>query len=83
MVTVSSNVVEGSLLLPRATRLAYASSIIEHCLRRFGELHQRLGRVMTRDERFETTASATAEVIRPSLFGLGIIAAVYLPIFAL
>ncbi len=29
------------------------------------------------------TAAATAEVIRPSLFGVGIIAAVYLPIFAL
>ncbi len=57
--------------------------IIENCLRRFGELQQRLGRVMTTEERFDTTASATAEVIRPSLFGLGIIAAVYLPIFAL
>ena len=57
--------------------------IIENCLSRFGELQHRLGRVMTRDERFEATASATAEVIRPSLFGLGIITAVYLPIFAL
>ncbi|MEO8366043.1 MAG: CusA/CzcA family heavy metal efflux RND transporter [Pseudoxanthomonas sp.] len=57
--------------------------IIENCLRRFGELQHALGRVMTREERFEATASATAEVIRPSLFGLGIIAAVYLPIFAL
>ncbi|HZV38498.1 MAG TPA: CusA/CzcA family heavy metal efflux RND transporter, partial [Pseudoxanthomonas sp.] len=57
--------------------------IIENCLRRFGELQHALGRVPTREERFEATASATAEVIRPSLFGLGIIAAVYLPIFAL
>ena len=57
--------------------------IIENCLRRFGELQHRLGRVMTRAERFEATASATAEVIRPSLFGIGIITAVYLPIFAL
>jgi len=57
--------------------------IIENCLRRFGEMQHRLGRVMTEDERHEVTASATAEVIRPSLFGLGIIAAVYLPIFAL
>ena len=57
--------------------------IIENCLRRFGEQQHRLGRVMTEEERFEVTASATAEVIRPSLFGLGIIAAVYLPIFAL
>lgn len=57
--------------------------IIENCLRRFGQMQQRLGREMSEQERFEVTASATAEVIRPSLFGLGIIAAVYLPIFAL
>ncbi len=57
--------------------------IIENCLRRFGEVQHQLGRVMTEEERHDVTASATAEVIRPSLFGLGIIAAVYLPIFAL
>jgi cobalt-zinc-cadmium resistance protein CzcA len=57
--------------------------IIENCLRRFGERQQALGRVLTRDERFELTASASAEVIRPSLFGVAIIAAVYLPVFAL
>lgn len=57
--------------------------IIENCLRRFGLRQQALGRVMTAAERFAETASATAEVIRPSLFGLGIITAVYLPIFAL
>jgi cobalt-zinc-cadmium resistance protein CzcA len=57
--------------------------IIENCLRRFGEMQHRLGRVMTEDERHDVTASASAEVIRPSLFGLGIITAVYLPIFAL
>ena len=57
--------------------------IIENCLRRFGERQHLLGRDMTREERFAETASATAEVIRPSLFGLGIITAVYLPIFAL
>ncbi len=57
--------------------------IIENCLRRFGELQARLGRVLSLEERFSLTASATAEVIRPSLFGVGIIAAVYLPVFAL
>ena len=57
--------------------------IIENCLRRFGERAHALGRTMTLEERFAETASATAEVIRPSLFGLGIITAVYLPIFAL
>ncbi|AZR36630.1 efflux RND transporter permease subunit [Xanthomonas vasicola] len=57
--------------------------IVENCLRRFGDAQLRLGRVLECDERFELTAEATAEVIRPSLFGLGIITAVYLPVFAL
>jgi cobalt-zinc-cadmium resistance protein CzcA len=57
--------------------------IIENCLRRFGDAQNTLGREMTREERFDLTAVATAEVIRPSLFGVGIITAVYLPIFAL
>ena len=57
--------------------------IIENCLRRFGQAQQALGRELNDAERFDLTASATAEVIRPSLFGLGIIGAVYLPIFAL
>jgi len=57
--------------------------IVENCLRRFGERQHALGRLLTRDERFELAASASAEVIKPSLFGLFIITAVYLPIFAL
>ncbi|KAF1705384.1 efflux RND transporter permease subunit [Pseudoxanthomonas kaohsiungensis] len=57
--------------------------IVENCLRRFGERQHQLGRLLTREERFDLTAVASAEVIKPSLFGLFIIAAVYLPIFAL
>ncbi|KAF1684972.1 CusA/CzcA family heavy metal efflux RND transporter [Pseudoxanthomonas broegbernensis] len=57
--------------------------IIENCLRRFGELQHALGRALDEEQRLDATATATAEVIRPSLFGLGIIAAVYLPVFAL
>ncbi|HEL5340010.1 TPA: CusA/CzcA family heavy metal efflux RND transporter [Stenotrophomonas maltophilia] len=57
--------------------------IVENCLRRFGERQHQLGRLLTRDERFDLAATASAEVIKPSLFGLFIIAAVYLPIFAL
>jgi len=57
--------------------------IVENTLRRFGEAQARLGRLLERAERFELAAGATAEVIRPSLFGIGIITAVYLPIFAL
>ena len=57
--------------------------IVENCLRRFGEAQHQLGRLLDRDERFKLAASATSEVIRPSLFGVLIIALVYVPIFAL
>ena len=57
--------------------------IIENCLRRFGMAQHSLGRLLNREERFRTAAQATAEVIKPSLFGVIIITVVYLPIFAL
>jgi heavy metal efflux system protein len=57
--------------------------IVENCLRRLGEAQHRLGRLLDRDERFDLAASASAEVIRPSLFGVAIITIVYIPIFAL
>lgn len=57
--------------------------IVENCLRRFGEAQHRLGRLLTREERFGLAATATSEVIRPSLFGVLIITLVYIPIFAL
>ena len=57
--------------------------IVENCLRRFGEEQHRLGRVLDREERFKFAAGASAEVIRPSLFGILIITIVYIPIFAL
>ncbi|MFT6978460.1 MAG: cobalt-zinc-cadmium resistance protein CzcA [Shewanella psychromarinicola] len=54
--------------------------IVENCLRRLsqaGENHLSL------TERLELVFDATREVIRPALFGVFIITAVYLPIFAL
>ena len=57
--------------------------IVENCLRRLGEAQHRLGRTLDRDERYGLVASASAEVIRPSIFGVFIITVVYLPIFAL
>lgn len=57
--------------------------IVENCLRRFGERQHALGRLLTTEERYELAAGASAEVIKPSLFGLFIITAVYLPIFSL
>lgn len=57
--------------------------IVENCLRRFGQAQHQLGRLLTRDERFDLAASAAAEVVRPSIFGVFIITIVYVPIFAL
>lgn len=57
--------------------------IVENCIRRFGLAQRKLGRLLTREERFSLAATATAEVIRPSLFGVLIITVVYLPIFSL
>jgi len=57
--------------------------IIENCLRRFGHEQHRLSRLLTRPERFHLAAAATAEVIKPSIFGVFIITVVYIPIFAL
>ena len=39
--------------------------IVENCLRRFGETQHRLGRVLTRDERFEVAASALDPGLHP------------------
>ena len=57
--------------------------IVENCLRRFGEAQHSLGRLLNREERFKLAARASAEVIKPSLFGILIITIVYVPIFAL
>jgi heavy metal efflux system protein len=57
--------------------------IVENCLRRLGEAQHKMGRLLDRDERFGLVANASAEVIRPSIFGIVIITVVYLPIFAL
>ncbi len=57
--------------------------IVENCLRRFAEAQHRVGRLLTRDERFALAAEGAAEVIKPSLFGVLIITIVYVPIFAL
>ncbi len=57
--------------------------IVENCLRRFGAEQHKLGRLLSRQERHALAAEATCEVIKPSIFGVVIIAIVYIPIFAL
>lgn len=53
--------------------------IVENCVRRLGAS----GSALTLRERLELVYSATAEVIKPSLFGVAIITLVYIPIFSL
>ncbi len=63
--------------------------IVENCLRRLSEAgrarpSQEPGAsALPLEERLEIVRKATGEVIRPALFGVGIITAVYIPIFAL
>ncbi len=55
--------------------------IVENCLRRLSEAGQ--GKKQALNERLAVVHDATREVIRPALFGVCIITAVYIPIFAL
>jgi cobalt-zinc-cadmium resistance protein CzcA len=57
--------------------------IVEHCLRRLGAAQQARGGLLPLKERLETVRVATAEVIRPGMFGMLIILIVYLPILTL
>ncbi|MBA6297797.1 efflux RND transporter permease subunit [Colwellia sp. MB02u-9] len=56
--------------------------IVENCLRKLSSASAN-GRTMPVNERLSLVYEATKEVIRPALFGVFIITAVYLPIFAL
>lgn len=56
--------------------------IVENCLRRLSQASVN-GREIALRERMAVVMEATREVIRPALFGVFIITAVYLPIFAL
>ncbi len=56
--------------------------IVENCLRRLG-LASRGEEALPLAQRLEIVFDATREVLRPALFGVFIITAVYLPIFAL
>lgn len=55
----------------------------ENIVRRLGARQHRLGRVLARSERLEEAYDAAIEVARPTLFGVGIIMVVYLPILTL
>ncbi|PLP96538.1 CusA/CzcA family heavy metal efflux RND transporter [Cupriavidus pauculus] len=57
--------------------------IVENCVRRLAHARERLGRPLTREERFAEVFAAAREARRPLVFGQLIIMIVYVPIFAL
>jgi cobalt-zinc-cadmium resistance protein CzcA len=57
--------------------------IVENCVRRLGDAQKRMGRLLTRKERFEVVFEASREVRKPALFGEIIVILVYLPILTL
>lgn len=57
--------------------------VVENALRRLGIAQQRVGRLLTLQERLQEVADSTREVFNPAVFGVLIIMLVYLPLFAL
>jgi cobalt-zinc-cadmium resistance protein CzcA len=57
--------------------------IVENCLALLAAEQRRRGRLLTAPERFEAILAGAREVVRPALFGMLIIAVVYLPILTL
>lgn len=57
--------------------------IVENCMRRLAHAQAKIGRPLTRSERFSEVFEAAKEARKPLIFGQLIIMVVYLPIFAL
>jgi cobalt-zinc-cadmium resistance protein CzcA len=57
--------------------------IVENCIRRLSEKRHEVGRVLSEPERLDTITESTIEMVKPSIFGVGIIVAAYLPILTL
>ncbi|KAE8235904.1 hypothetical protein A4X03_0g9614, partial [Tilletia caries] len=76
--TVEKNLAEGAMLV-----IVVLFALLGNIRAALITAAHSLGRLLNRQERFSLAASASAEVVRPSLFGIAIITIVYLPIFAL
>jgi cobalt-zinc-cadmium resistance protein CzcA len=57
--------------------------IVENCILRLGERQQKLGRLLTLDERLNTVFNSTREVFTPSLVSVLVVILVNIPILAL
>ena len=84
---MASNNISGNLMSLGAIDFGLivdgAVIVVENTLRRLGLSQQRLGRLLTLEERLKEVILSTQEVFRPAVFGMFIIMLVYLPIFAL
>ena len=84
---MASNKVSGNLMSLGAIDFGLivdgAVIVVENTLRRLGLAQQRLGRLLTIEERLNEVVISTREVFKPAVFGVFIIMLVYLPIFAL
>ncbi|WP_339776905.1 CusA/CzcA family heavy metal efflux RND transporter [uncultured Methylophaga sp.] len=82
-----SNKVSGNLMSLGAIDFGLivdgAVIVVENALRRLGLAQQRLGRLLSLQERLAEVIESTREVFNPAVFGMFIIMLVYLPIFAL
>ena len=57
--------------------------IVENCVRRLSERRHEAGRTLTESERLDMIYESTADVVKPSVFGMIIIMAAYIPILTL
>lgn len=57
--------------------------IVENCIRRLSERRHELGHDLSEPERLDTIYESTTEMVKPSIFGIGIIIAAYIPILTL
>lgn len=84
---MTSNRISGNLMSLGAIDFGLivdgAVIVVENALRRLGLTQQRLGRLLTLEERLREVTRSTREVFQPAVFGVLIIMLVYIPIFAL
>ena len=87
MIGMVENKVSGNLLSLGALDFGIivdgAVIIVENCIARLAHEQKKLGRLLTKKERFEVVFSASKEVRQATMFGELIIMTVYLPILTL
>ena len=87
MIGMVENKVSGNLMSLGALDFGIivdgAVIIVENCIARLAHEQKKLGRILTKKERFEVVFSASKEVRKATMFGELIIMTVYLPILTL